>query len=275
MMNSLNFKHSKTIDLLANCFCFLILWGLGDSLAFLGLPAIFSEITVTRAARENSRRADHTPGAGQPPKGTKRLSFLQRLSEGWDSYHPPCYTWRKWGGFEVACAWKRVHIGARLTDGAGETRDKATRPGKPALDGADPEGESGQRCLAAASAEEVTQMSPPIRKPWTGNSGQEGSGGKGGVETGLREFTCCSLSRRAPALHQLCPFRVFIPRAGGWSKWKVCLPSASFLFFFFNFHKWVTWPGWKPSVTALAIVSEIGFWRGCVWPVLGLPHWVA
>ena len=93
--------------------------------------------------------------------------------------------------------------------------NKATRPGKPALDGADPEGENGQRCLAAASAEEVTQMSPPIRQPWTGNSGQEGSGGKGGVETGLREFTCCSLSRRAPALHQLCPLRVFIPRAGG------------------------------------------------------------
>lgn len=78
-------------------------------------------------------------------------------------------------------------------------RNKATHPGKPAL-GAQTRGvENGQRCLAAASAEEVTQMSPPTRKPWTcegspGNSGQEGSRGKGGVETGLRGFACCSLS---------------------------------------------------------------------------------
>lgn len=107
------------------------------------------------------------------------------------------------------------HRGEAHLMGLERLGNKATHPGKPELDGADPEGENGQRCLAAAFAEEVTQMSPPIRKPWTGDSGQEGSGGKGGVETGLRAFACCSLSRRAPALHQLCPFRVFIPRAGG------------------------------------------------------------
>lgn len=59
--------------------------------------------------------------------------------------------------------------------------------------------------------EEVTQLSAPIRKPWTGegsrgNSGQEGSGGEGGVETWLSAVSCSSsLSQRAPLFTSFAP----------------------------------------------------------------------
>lgn len=89
--------------------------------------------------------------------------------------------------------------------GLEKPRNKTAYPGKPGTGCTD----SGGRELAEMLwlllmfGEEVTQMSPPIRKPWTcegsrGNSGQEGSGGKGGVETWPRDVTCSSLSRRAP-----------------------------------------------------------------------------
>ena len=105
----------------------------------------------------------------------------------------------------MACAWKLLHIGERLTGGAGETQEQGNAPREAGHWMRRARGRELAEMLwpLLMFGEEVTQMSPPIRKPWTcegsrGNSGQEGSGGKGGVETWPRDVTCSSLSRRAP-----------------------------------------------------------------------------
>ena len=218
--------------------------------------------------RANRRLRTTCQALGQPPKRCLTPVIPPAALWGVGLLSTPCYKCRKWGGFAVACAWKWPHIGARLTDGAGETQEQGDAPTEASAGRADPGGEDGQRCLAPASAGEVTQMSPPIRKPWTcegspGNSGQEGSGGKGAVETAEGARLLQPLAKR-PCSSSALSFRVFTPRAAGEASER-CVYLQPFVFFF-NFHKRVTWPGWKASVAALAIVSEIGFWGGCVWP---------
>ena len=148
--------------------------------------------------------------------------------------------------------------------------------------------QGSQRWMAQTRRERVGRgawLLPLQRKwhRWVLPSESPGQGTQGRKEAEEREVwklgwgsSLAAASHEEPLL-----FISFVPSGcssqgqGGEARERYVYLQPVFFFFFFNFHKWVTWPDWKPSVTALAIVSEIGFWRGCVWPVLGLPHWVA
>lgn len=253
MMNSLNFKHSLTIGLLESRFFSLL--GLSRYFGFPWASAIFSEIaTIIRAVRVNIHSADHMPGAGPAPYIViTPISPPTTLCVAGGLLSPPCYECRKWGRWAMVielinglCVEITPHRGEAHWWGWRNPGTRQRTQGSRALDAQTQGGENWQRCFGSCLCLErkwhrwvLPSESPGLVREVEGTQGRKEAEEREVWKLG-RGTSLAAASHEEPlSSWALCP-QGANPR-GGWSKLKVCLPSASF----FCFDKWVLWPGWK------------------------------